>query len=317
LLAGCLVALPLPVRADESAEASLAVEVYRGLGVGPSKAARRARERVDVIVDLTDSMASPAPGGGSRAALARRAAAERLGKLPDDVEVVLHALGHRTGDSCTSLERLYGPAVPTPGDTPAGRLGDLVPLSEGSLAAALDQVSLELEREPLSKRMRVVLFTDLEDPCGEDLCAAAHRLVDHGAWLEIVPTSDVAPPACLADLVPSSSRPAASLAPSAADTPVFSVTSSAPSEEAGIVAVGRVGEGAVAVPAGVVTLLVHLDPPEQIGPFRLAPGESARVRVLETGEGGRPARVWRIERGDEAVGRAFPPPDELPRTPNR
>jgi hypothetical protein len=60
-------------------------------------------------------------------------------------------------------------------------------------------------------------------------------------------------------------------------------------------------------------LRLDLDPPEQIGPFRLGPGESARVSVLETNEGGSPSRIWRIERGDEAVGRAFPPPDELPR----
>jgi hypothetical protein len=66
------------------------------------------------------------------------------------------------------------------------------------------------------------------------------------------------------------------------------------------------------VPAGLVTLLVHLDPPEQIGPFRLGPGQAARVRVVEGREAGRPARIWRIERGDEAVGRAFPPPETLP-----
>jgi hypothetical protein len=39
------------------------------------------------------------------------------------------------------------------------------------------------------------------------------------------------------------------------------------------------------------------------------------VSVLESFEAGVPTRIWRIERGDEAVGRAFPPPDELPREP--
>jgi hypothetical protein len=79
-----------------------------------------------------------------------------------------------------------------------------------------------------------------------------------------------------------------------------------------VVAEGRTGEGAVSVPAGVVAIAVALDPPERVGPFRLEPGASAHVRILDTLDAALPSRIWRIERGDEAVGRAFPPPDELP-----
>jgi len=79
-----------------------------------------------------------------------------------------------------------------------------------------------------------------------------------------------------------------------------------------VLAEGRTGEGAVSVPAGLVAIAVALDPPERVGPFRLEPGASARVRILDTLDAALPSRFWRIERGDEAVGRAFPPPDELP-----
>jgi hypothetical protein len=85
-----------------------------------------------------------------------------------------------------------------------------------------------------------------------------------------------------------------------------------PSQRADVVAVGRAGDEAIPVPPGLMTLIVQLDPPETIGPFRLEPGSSARVRVLDAPGTQSPERTWRIERGNEAVGRAFPPPERLP-----
>jgi hypothetical protein len=78
-----------------------------------------------------------------------------------------------------------------------------------------------------------------------------------------------------------------------------------------ILAEGRTGQNPVSVPSGVVILAVALDPLERVGPFRLHPGETARVRILDTIDAAT-SRIWRIERGDEVVGRAFPPPDEFP-----
>jgi hypothetical protein len=127
------------------------------------------------------------------------------------------------------------------------------------------------------------------------------------------PDSAAATPALLAVDVYGGSVPA----PGATAPPAvaFRVLAAEDDAEAGrVVATGRTGEGAVSVPAGVVTLAVDLDPPERVGPFRLEPGDAARVRILDTFDAALPSRIWRIERGDEVVGRAFPPPDELPRS---
>jgi len=105
--------------------------------------------------------------------------------------------------------------------------------------------------------------------------------------------------------------------PSDAPAPPFLVIAQPdPSLPPRVVAVGRAGGEAIPVPPGLVTLIVQLDPPETIGPFRLAPGGGARVRVLDAPGTASPERTWRIERGNEAVGRAFPPPEKLPTARN-
>jgi hypothetical protein len=93
------------------------------------------------------------------------------------------------------------------------------------------------------------------------------------------------------------------------------IAAGAPADAEHVLVEGRSGEDAVAVPAGVVVLAIALDPPERVGPFRLEPGETARVRILDTLDTAT-SRIWRIERGDEVVGRAFPPPDEFPARSN-
>ncbi len=125
------------------------------------------------------------------------------------------------------------------------------------------------------------------------------------------PTNSDAAPARLAVDVYGADLPARG---GAAPQPVaFHVLAADGDTDSGrVVAEGRTGEGAVSVPAGLVAIAVALDPPERVGPFRLEPGASAHVRILDTLDAALPSRIWRIERGDEPVGRAFPPPDELP-----
>jgi len=305
------VSASLPGEAWAAGPASLTVEVYRDLGAPDVSAPRAALERVELVVDLTRSTLRAAQDGRTLADLARSGAAALLESLDERTEVALTVFGHTAGERCTEPERILA------GRGSADSLQALAPRSEASLAGAIDHVRRDLERERGERRVRVVVVTDLDDAtadaCGGDLCAAARRLVAAGAWLEIVPTRAAEPPACLATLLPSPARPDPASAGGAGDAPRFSVATSAGADL--VVAEGRAGAGAVEVPPGLLTLLVHLDPPEQIGPFRLGPGESARVSVLESFESGVPTRIWRIERGDEAVGRAFPPPDELPREP--
>ena len=65
------------------------------------------------------------------------------------------------------------------------------------------------------------------------------------------------------------------------------------------------------IPAGLIEMVVDLDPPETVGPFRVQPGRSALVRLLDYPHTDPPARIWRVEREGEPVGRAFPPPEAL------
>jgi hypothetical protein len=304
-LAGCAAA-PTPTQSEDAspggASASLAVDVYGGLDV-PGAAPEQ--ERVELVMDLTRSMLLPAPGGATRLARARHAAAELLASLEAGADVSLRGVGHRAASGCAASERLAEHLAR--GDAAAldARLRAAQPQAEASLAQTLDEVGRDLEREAAARATRVVVLSDLDDSCGGDLCAAAARLVERGAWLQLVPTGAAAAPACLAELLPSPALPRAS---ASADAP-FTVTSADTDRALEILAVGRAGDGFVPVPPGVVSLLVHLEPPERIGPFRLDPGDAARVRILDDRSAG---RTWRLERGEEAVGRAFPPPDTLP-----
>ena len=287
--------------------ARLSVVLYGG---SPVAAPPRSAPRVELVVDLGRSMLLPAPDGRSRADLARNAATDLLRSLREGTEIAVRVAGATPSDRCTGSERLSEPSVEESREALVRRLSAATPRSEASPADALDEVRVDLERERAAARARVILFSDLEEPCGGDLCAAARRLVASGAWLEVVPLGSAPAPECLAEIHP---LPSAPPSPDAAAHPAFRVERSGRGAgSAPVIATGDVGGPAVAVPAGLVRLVVQIDPPEEIGPFRLAPGESARVSVLESGGAGAPSRTWRVERGDEAVGRAFPPPDELP-----
>jgi Ca-activated chloride channel family protein len=293
----------------EPRPASVAVEVYGALAPVPAAASP---QRVELVLDLTRSMLARDAAGDTRAESAKRGASELTATLRAGTELGLRSLGHRPGAAraCSESERVVDPPADDR-DTAARRLRALAPRSEASLAAALEAVRLDLEREASAGRTRVVVFTDFEDSCGGDLCGTAHRLVADGAWLEIVAQGPAVPPACLADLEPPA-REAPSAAAAAAPAPLrFEVSSARDARApAGWTGAGQAGEGPLTVPPGLVTLQVQLDPPEEIGPIRVEPGEQVRVTLVDGGGPG--LRTWRVERGEEAVGRAFPPPDQLP-----
>jgi hypothetical protein len=294
---------------QSEAPAELAVDVYGGLAEAAPALADPTPERVELVVDATRSMLQPAPRGATRHARARAAAAGVLAALEPGSQATLRAVGHREGGACTDSQRLADGLDRGDRALLDARLQGATPRSEASLAAALDQLGSELAGEGTARATRVVLVSDLDEgACGGDLCAAARALVERGAWLQVVPAGDVEPPACLAELLPSPALPPVG---AAAGAPFTVLDAGAAPGAASVVAVGRSGDGFVSVPAGLLTLLVHVEPPERIGPFRLAPGASARVRLLDDRAAVPPVRTWRLERGDEAVGRAFPPPERL------
>ncbi len=77
-------------------------------------------------------------------------------------------------------------------------------------------------------------------------------------------------------------------------------------------AVGRAGGTPVAVPPGLIALVIKLHPLEIVGPFQAPAGIQTTVRFLAFPQATPPVRTWRVERGEEAIARAFPPPVSLP-----
>jgi hypothetical protein len=238
--------------------------------------------------------------------------------LPQGTEITLRAQGHRGGTGCALPERLAGPAIPSLRMAFVRQLEGLGPRAEGSLPAALAHVRLDLERERALQRTRLVLLTDLESQCGGDLCAEARALAEAGVRLEVVALGDAPVPPCLAALQARRAdprRPAPHSAPPPPRFEIHALGGRAGVRAASPLALGRAGEEAVEVPAGLITMVVELEPPEVVGPFRAEPGSSVRVRLLDYPGASPPTRIWRVEREGEAVGRAFPPPEALSALP--
>jgi hypothetical protein len=263
---------------------------------------------------LTKSATRTGADGRSRASEARSRASELLLSLPQGTEITLRAQGHQAEPSCVRPERLAGPSIPTLRMGFVRRLEALEPRSEGSIAAALTQIRLELQREGAARRTRVVVFTDLESRCGGDVCEEARALVEAGARLEVIALGEAPLPPCLVDLQ-ASGETSAGRAPLPPYFAIHLAGAGPDGFDPSPVARGRAGEGPVAVPAGLLTMVVELDPPETIGPFRVEAGSSARVRLLDYPQAHPPTRLWRVEREGEAVGQAFPPPETISAEP--
>jgi len=288
-------------------QASVAVDVYGGIG-GPKPAATRPPRRLHVLMDVTASMQELSPAGESHLNAARGEAAQLLYGLREGTEIAVTAFGSQESDACVGAERVFAAAAPERREPVVQRIQDLPSLSEGSLAEALTEVEHDLVADGAATRSRVVVFSDLDGSCGGDLCAAARSLVATGAWLEIVTLGNAVAPSCLADLRPSIDRPTATGFFLPVKPPTFRVVRARSGRERPkVLGEGNAGEGPVAVAAGMVTVVLDLDPPEEIGPFLLEPGEFARVRLLDSFDAAMPTRVWRVERGTQPLSRAFPP----------
>jgi hypothetical protein len=306
-----------PAPAEPVGIALVSLESYQGQPA-PEEPAAALPRRYDILVDLTESMALPGADGRPRASAAYARASDLLLSLPQGTEITLRAQGHQLATSCALPERLAGPAIPTLRMALVRQLEGLGPRAEGSLPAALERIRLDLEREEAIRRTRVVLFTDLDHHCGGDLCEEARALVEAGADLEVVALAEAPLPACVAELLAPREAKRPPSPRSLPAPPLFRIHATAAAEpgfDPTPMARGRAGGGPVEVPAGLVTMVVELDPPETIGPFRVEPGKSAQVRLLDYPQARPPTRIWRVEREGEAVGRAFPPPETLPGEP--
>jgi hypothetical protein len=280
--AACQSAPPLAPPAEVS------VEILGGFAQ-PAPPAEPASERVELLLDVTRSLAA-GPRGGEPYRAARQAAARLVAGLPEETPLRVRALGLSPGNGCASATLLGAGRRELTRAELAGRVAGLEPAGEGSLAVALAELRGVLAQSDDLERSRIVVFSDLGPECGGDLCTAAELLLDAGARVDFVVLGGAAAPACLEDLTPTPRVPSApALAP-----PTFRIVAydESAAHEPLVLAEGHASGTPRRVPAGPVTVLFGLDPPSLIGPLVLSPGTLTRIRVVEFPALDPPIREW-------------------------
>ncbi len=277
---GALLGLACATPSAPPLPAQVAVEMFTGFAVRPAAPPPR-RERIELLVDLTDSMLEPTAAGPPRFVAAQRAAARLLLALPPDVSLGVRVLGVGAGPGCASATPVTAPRPATP-PALAARLEKLAPAGEGSIAEELDALRANRVDAGDLERTRVVIVSDLAGECGGDLCAATAALVSGGAQLEVVVIGDAAAPDCFGDLAPAG-PPRLAVGPETPALPAFRVESHAPHGDAApvLLATGRADDASVPVSAGPATVTVEFRHPTVIGPMLLAPAMLTRIRVLD------------------------------------
>ncbi len=305
LLTGCATAGP----AAGPSRAILRVEALRGFSV-PRAPLEDGTRQVEVLLDVTPSMQAKADPLGSRLAAGKRGAEALLAGLPSDVTGRLHAFGHRDGALCGGSSPVSAPLRGDATAEAAAALSDLRPRGEASLAAALSSVHQQLRAESGVQGARLAVFTDFDDPCEADACAAAHALVGEGAWIDWYALAPGDAPACLDAMDPWLTGPGHVAGELTAPQAGFRVLRAGADEET--LASGLADGTPVVVPAGALSVVADLDPPERIGPFRVAPGEQLTIRVLDFPMAQPPQRVWRVEREGQRFDPTLPEAPEFP-----
>jgi hypothetical protein len=281
--------------------AAVSVEAVRAAPAAPEWD-RVAPPPIYVLVDLTSSMQASSTGGVSHLRAAQQAAGRFLRSLPADADVSLHVLGAATGSACTSAVPLKVPLGATPGEGLA-RVAEALPSrSESSLASSLEAIARLLpDEERVRAGVRVLAITDLDGSCQEgSLCDAAAALYSAGADLDLVVIGQTPVPDCLEKIGGDEEPPLLAAAPLPPVRAEFRVFAEEEREGAPRREVGKVGGAAVNVAAGLVRILVDVEPPVEVGPVELAPTSTLRIRILEV-PGGEPRR-WQVFVNEAEVG---------------
>lgn len=261
--------------------ALVAVEVLQG-----AAQRRTPLPRVALLIDASASMRAPAVVGVSRLAAAKARAIDVLAMLPPATRVSIDAVGIEAAEGCHAAKPILSPSAP--GDLARAAVDPLEPGGEGSIAEALQATILALAAEGTIDGAHIVAFTDLEGPCGGDLCAAVGRLASSGASLDLVVLGGQPTPACVANATAATGPPPDLL--SRARLWRFQVL---PAAGGGVYGVS--GGRPVLAPPGPARIEVLLDPPLEVGPVTLEPDTLLRLRVLDFPAGIPPVREWSFE----------------------
>lgn len=258
---------------DPAPDAFVAVEIYRGFAQRATPL--RSAERVEVLIDVTPSMASRTAVGAARFVAAQQVTERLVRSLPEQSYVGLHALGVAKAAVCAPAFRTGHSGPGESRETLLREIEALRPAGEASLADAIEGLRVYLGATGNLARSRVVLLTDLGSECGGDLCEEVTQMIAGGARLELVLFGDGEVPGCLDDLDVSG----AWLSGAAPPVTAFRVAPGRGGAAGGVE--GVAGGEPVAVPAGAVRVSVDLDPPAEIGPLEVAPGGTLRLRILD------------------------------------
>jgi len=279
-VAGCLAPPPQ--------NAWLQVDVARGLASGPGAALPA---RVDVVMDVTPSMAAAVRGKSSNLDAARAGAAQLLRSIPPDVPATLVAFGTRA-PACEAPPLVLGPESGRAAVL-AVRAEEMSPVAEASLASTLDSVATALAVEKVAERTRVVVFTDFALKCGDDPCKAGEKLLATGATLDLVVLGGGQVPACLRSPALLSGFPT-SVSHRTDAAPVSFRLVGAPTGPPRAPAEGIAGERPMRADAGPATVELGLTPPLDV-PVVLSAGSLLRLRVIDFPEAVPPVRDWLVE----------------------
>jgi hypothetical protein len=265
----------------------VSVEVLRGFSAEETRLTPQ-NAPVVVLLDATTSMLEQSPHKTPLHVGAQRAASRFANSVEALRPVWLFTMGSGASDACQPTFR--GARA-----TNAAARGPLLeeirqqrPRGESSLARALDSVRGELWRSDVLLGSRVVVFTDVGSECGGDVCAAAAKLLEGGARLDVVAIGERQAPACLRE----PSGLAESLPPTESADQLTHFRIEVERPERMVAGCSDAGGLPVAVPAGPGTVVVELDPPLRVG-AHFAAGRRHVLQVLDFPSLVPPRRHWR------------------------
>ncbi|MEO0672224.1 MAG: VWA domain-containing protein [Pseudomonadota bacterium] len=145
-----------------------------------STAAAQADRSVEVILDVSSSMAKRLPGGPSKISDAKDAVQRFVRNLPAGTRLALRAYGHQSPDrlrNCRDTELMvdFEPA-PQVARTVIRQTERLRPRGYSPISFALRRASRDIRTERSATHM-LVLISDGKETCDGDPCATARNLV--------------------------------------------------------------------------------------------------------------------------------------------
>lgn len=146
------------------------------------------RAQVELILDLSGSMWLELESGGMKIDAAKSALKEIIPSLPDDINVGLRVYGATVSgidpDACTDSQQIL-PIAESDKELLLTAIEAREPKGGTPIVFALDEAIKDFEAlSPTQKR--IILVTDGQESCGQDLEAAVQRLSAKGIDLQVI-----------------------------------------------------------------------------------------------------------------------------------